>query len=297
MSEWKGVVPAVVTPLKDKGGEIDIEAMRSYCDFLVERGIQGLFVVGTTGEGPLLSSDERKLIAETVVDQVKGKVRVIIQSGCITTEETIKLTQHTRDIGADAAGIVLPYYYGLDEEALFRHFARVAEAVPEFPFFIYNIPQCTGNNLSPGLFQKLIKNIDSLVGIKTSNPDIFQLQEYVRLAKDKCSIFVGCDGLILLGLTVGAKGIVSGNASAFPEPFVEIYQAFAKGDLPKARQCQALIDKLRAVAGAGCYIDAFKKALEFRGVRAGCVRAPHRELSAEEVAKLRESLKELKLIS
>ncbi len=74
-------------------------------------------------------------------------------------------------------------------------------------------------------------------------------------------------------------------------------RAFVKGDLPKARQCQLLIDKLRAVAGDGCYIDAFKKALESRGVRAGCVRAPHRELSAEEVAKLRESLKELKLIS
>jgi 4-hydroxy-tetrahydrodipicolinate synthase len=296
MSIWKGVIAAIVTPLKDGGEKIDPQAMHSYCDFILQKGVQGLFVGGTTGEGPLLSLDERKLIAETVVNQVKGKARVIIQTGCITTDETIKLTQHSRSIGADAAAVLLPYYYNLDEEALLRHFVKIADVVPGFPLFIYNIPQCTCNNLSPRLLEKLLEEVETIGGIKTSNPDIFQIQEYVRLARDRCSVFVGCDGLILTGLAAGAKGIVSGNASCFPEPFVEIYQAFKRGNLEKTRECQIFIDKLQSILGDGLYIASFKKALGFRGVEVGNVRAPNRELSKEETDELRESLKKLGLI-
>jgi len=296
MLTWEGVIAAIVTSLKDEGGKIDTEAMRSYCDFIVQKGVQGLFVGGTTGEGPLLSLQERKSIAETVVDQVKGKTRLIIQTGCITTDETIELTRYSRSVGADAAGIVLPYFYHLDDDALFKHFFKIANAVPGFPLFIYNIPQCTCNNLSPRLFEKLLEKIESLVGIKTSNPDIFQIQEYVRVAEDRCSVFVGCDGLILAGLSAGVRGIVSGNASAFPEPFIRIYQAFERGELEKAREYQLFIDKLRNVLGDGRYIASFKKSLGFRGIKVGSVREPNREFSAEETAKLRESLRELGLV-
>ncbi|MCD6257255.1 dihydrodipicolinate synthase family protein [Candidatus Aerophobetes bacterium] len=293
---FKGVVPAIVTPLKKEGREVDLDAFGRYCDFIVEKGVDGLFICGTTGEGPLLSIQERKSIAKVAVERIKGKAKVIIQTGCITTDETVELSIHAQKIGADAVGVLLPYYYNLDDEAMFNHFVKIADAIPGLPLFIYNIPQCTCNNLTPGLFKKLIEKVESIAGIKTSNPDIFQIQEYVRIAGDKCSVFVGCDGLILPGLSVGAKGIVSGNASCFPEPFIEIYRSFERGDLQKAREHQLFIDKLRGALGDGYYVASFKKALGFRGIEAGSVRAPNRELYPEEISRLRRSLKELGLI-
>jgi len=296
MQKWEGVIPAIVTPLTDDGKNIELSVIREYCDFMVERGVMGIFCCGTTGEGPLLSISERKRVAEEVVLNVNKRIKVVVNAGCITTEDSVELTLHCRDIGADAAAVVLPYYYPLDDQALFNHFMFLVENVPDYPIFVYNIPQCTCNNLSTSLFQKLIKSLPSLVGVKTSNPDPFQIQEYIRIAGDGCSIFVGCDGLVLSALAMGAAGLVSGNASAYPEPFIDIYNAFINGDLEKARQYQLMIDRLRAVLGDGSLIALFKEALKFRGISAGKVRRPNRELSPEEVETLRRSLTSLGLI-
>lgn len=295
MPGWKGVIPAIVTPLRNGGNRIDLGAMGEYCDFIIEKNVDGVFALGTTGEGPLLSMPERKSIAEALVAHVNGRVPVIVQTGCIRAEQTIELTEHCRRIGADAAGIVLPYYYKLDDEAIFAHFERIAEAVSSFPLFIYNIPECTVNNLHPNLFRRLIDSIETIVGLKTSNDDMLQIQDYVRVAGDRCAVFIGCDGLILAALSAGVRGIVSGNASAFPEPFTGIYQAFESGELQKARECQLFIDKLRKVLEDGG-IASFKKALDLRGIRVGSVREPQRNLSSKEKAKLRDSLRDLGLV-
>ncbi|MBW2059741.1 MAG: dihydrodipicolinate synthase family protein [Deltaproteobacteria bacterium] len=295
MPEWKGVIAAIVTPMKDGGNAVDPEPLGPYCDFLIEKGVDGLFALGTTGEGPVLSVPERKAMAGDLVARVNGRVKVIIQTGCITARETIELTRHCRDAGADAAGVVLPYYYRLDEEEIFRHFARIADGVPGFPLFVYDIPDCTGNDLTPALFRRLIDEIETIVGLKTSSSDLFRVRDCVRAAGDRCPVFVGCDSLILPVLLSGARGIVSGTASAFPEPFVRIYRAFEKGDLGKSREHQAFIDRLVEATGDGD-IALFKKALAFRGVEAGTVREPHRSLSPGEEAALRASLEELGLI-
>jgi 4-hydroxy-tetrahydrodipicolinate synthase len=296
MSEWTGIIPAIITPLKDNGKSLDLDAMRNYCDFLVEKGVHGVFCGGTTGEGPLLSLQEKKQIAQTVISQMNGKVRVIIQTGCVTTDQTVELTKYCRDTGADAAGIVLPYYYHYDDELLFAHFMEITESVPDFPIFVYNIPQCTGNNVSIPLFKRLLENVENIVGIKNSNPDIFQDIEFVKIAQDRCSLFVGNDGMILPALSIGACGLVSGNASAFPEPYLDIYRAYTEGDVEKARERQYFIDRLRNVLANGRDNASFKKALSFRGINAGSVRRPDRDLSDAEARTLKSNLKELGLI-
>lgn len=295
MPVWKGVIAAIVTPLRPGGNSIDPGAIREYCDFIIEKGVHGIFALGTTGEGPLLSMSERKSIAEALVAHVNNRVKVIIQTGCMRAQQTIELTKHSHNIGADAAGIVLPYYYELDDDAIFQHFMRIADAVPDFPLFIYNIPQCTGNNLTPNLLKRIVDRTETIVGVKTSNSDILQIQEYIRIAAGKCSIFVGFDGLILAGLSAGVEGIVSGNASAFPEPFIKIYRAFERGEVQKVREYQLFIDKLRNLLGDGG-IASFKTALGFRGIKVGPVREPNRDLSAEETARLRESLRQMELV-
>jgi 4-hydroxy-tetrahydrodipicolinate synthase len=277
MPEWKGVISAIVTPLKKSGEMVDCEAIGAYCDFQVEKGIDGIFALGSTGEGPLLSMHERKTVAEALVHHVNHRVKVIIQTGCMTARDTTELTRHAFDIGADAAGIIVPYYYRLDEEAIFGHFARVADGVPGFPLFVYNIPEYTGNNVTATLFGRIVDRIETVVGVKTS------------------PVFVGHDGLILAALSTGSVGIVSGNGSAFPEPLVEIYRAFVSGDLKRLKEGQAFVDRLRQVLGDGG-IASFKTALRFRGIEVGHVREPHRDLSDPEATELGRALRELGVV-
>ena len=297
MPDWKGVIPAIVTPMSHDGNRVDHGALRDYCDFMVERGVQGIFCCGTTGEGPVLSISERREVAETIVSHVNKRIKVIVQTGYITTEGSVELTVHSHRIGADAAGVVFPYYYHLSDDILYRHFLDIAEAVPGFPIFIYNIPQYTGNNLSLELFEKLLAKVENVVGVKNSSADMLYMMELLQRAKGRCSVFVGNDGLILPALCAGANGIVSGNASAFPEPFLDIYRAFVNGDLKTALEKQLFIDKLRKVLASGRDVETFKKALEFRGFRAGGVRPPNRNLTEDEEETLKKSLKGLGLFS
>jgi len=234
MSEWKGVVPALITPLTDGGRKVDLDAFADYCSFMAGKGVQGVFCCGTTGEGPLLTLEERKSVAET--------------------------------------------------------------AVPGFSLFIYNIPVYTGNNMSRALFERLLNGIDMLVGLKNSNDDMFQIIDLIRLSGKKCSIFNGNDGIILPSLACGAHGLVSGNASVFPEQFVEIYSAVTEGNLTRARELQQDIDLLRGVLACGRDNASFKKALEFRGIRAGDVRMPDQNLTEAEEKGLRASLKKICVI-
>jgi dihydrodipicolinate synthase/N-acetylneuraminate lyase len=293
---WKGVVPAIITPLKEHGNRVDLEALAVYCNFFASKGVHGVFCGGTTGEGPLLSLEERKMIAQTAVTQLKGRLRVIVHTGAITTRQTIELTQHASEIGADAAGVVLPYYYRYSDELLFSYFREIADSAPGFPIFIYNIPQCTVNNMSLELFGKILQEIDSIVGIKNSNPDFLQTLGFIKLSGGRCSVFMGCDNLILAGLSVGASGFVSGNASAYPEPFVRIFEAFERGDIEEMRVQQEHIDRLVRVLAHGRDIASFKKALNFRGIHAGSVRCPDQDLSEAESETLRKGLEELGLL-
>ena len=293
---WEGVITAMVTPLKNNGEEVDIDALKVYCDFLVEKNIDGVFVCGTTGEGPKLKLDERMKISETVVERLKGKIKTIIHTGTIITSDTIKLSKHAWKIGADAVVVVLPYYYHYNDDLLYRYFMEIANVIPEMPLFIYNIPQCAINNLTPDLFKRLIENIPSIVGIKNSNSDIHQDIEFIQIANGKCSLFIGDDGLIVSGLSMGANGLVSGNASVFPEYFVDLYKTFKSGNLIAAREKQHFINKLRNVLAREHDIASFKKALSFRGVNVGNVRKPDQDLSENEANKLKQALIKLGVI-
>jgi 4-hydroxy-tetrahydrodipicolinate synthase len=293
MDGWQGVIPAMITPLTGGGRSVDTGALKRYCEFLAEVKVHGVFCCGTTGEGPLLTVEERMKVAEATVSSLKGRVRVVVQTGSITTDQTIALTRHARETGADAAGLVLPYYYTFEDEVLYAHFMEVADAVPGFPLFIYNIPGCTTNDISLPLLSRLLERIDSIVGIKNSTGDLCQTMMFIRLAGSRCAIFNGNDGLILPALAAGARGLVSGNASAFPEPFLALFHAFQSADLDRAREMQQRVDRLRQVLANGRDNASFKKALGFRGIQAGSVRRPDRDLSGEETARLKESLEKL----
>ena len=296
MSILKGVVVPIVTPLK-KGNQdkIDEIAVERLCDFLISKGVNGLFPCGTTGEGPLLSKKTRKELASLVVKKVKGRVPVVIQTGCIETKSTIELTKQARDEGADGAAVVAPYFYRYDFDSLERHFLTVAKSVPGFPIYLYNIPSNTNNDITPELLRAIISETDNVAGIKYTHFDLRKIPEYLSHLGEDRVFLMGNDELIYPSYLLGASGSVSANANVFPEPFVRLYDALLKRDYVQAGQEQELIRRISHILKRGAHVCYYKTALQFRGIETGDTIFPQRHLSRKEKASLYQELKNLNL--
>ena len=296
MNILKGVVVPIVTPLK-KGNQdkIDEIAVERLCDFLISKGVNGLFPCGTTGEGPLLSKKTRKELASLVVKKVKGRVPVVIQTGCIETKSTIELTKQARDEGADGAAVVAPYFYRYDFDSLQRHFLTVAKSVPGFPIYLYNIPSNTNNDITPELLRAVVSETDNVAGIKYTHFDLRKIPEYLSHLGEDRVFLMGNDELIYPSYLLGASGCVSANANAFPEPFVRLYDALSNRDYIQAGQEQDLIRRISHILKRGAYVCHYKTALQFRGIETGDTILPQRHLSKKEKASLYQELKNLNL--
>lgn len=269
----RGLIVPTVTPY-DRSGGVDYGAIRALVDFLIEKGVKGLYPGGTTGEGPLLSDDERRKIAEVMIEQARGRVPVIVQVGALTTDATIALALHARDAGADAVAAVTPWYYVLSDAALIEYYRRVAEAVGDYPLFLYNIPGNTGNNLTPATVAQVAAQNANVIGIKDSSGNMPATIEMLRLRDGQFQVITGPDGLLLAALAMGVRANVSGNANVVPELFVEVYDAFERGDLPAARAAQQKIDVVRRVLKDGGDLSLFKAMLGRRGLPMGGMRGP-----------------------
>ncbi len=291
----RGVVCPIVTPF-DQEGHIDYGNVRQVVDFLLDRGIGCLMVGGTTGEGPLLDVTERKALCEVVVEHVAGRVPVIAHTGCISTKDTVDLTRHAESAGATAASVVAPYFFTLDDDSLFDHYISVASATPDFPIFLYAFPGNAKNDISPALLKRLLSAAPNIVGIKSSNLDLIRFQQYVETGGEGFLTFCGVDGLMFPALMLGAKGQVSGNSNVFPEVFRGLYDAFVAGDLERARSMQQLVNRIRAVFKDGITSAYFKAGLKLRGISAGYVRPPMRELKPEELSEVEQGLHALDLL-
>lgn len=290
-----GIVCPMVTPF-DEENHIDYESTCQVMDFLLSKRVDCLMVGGTTGEGMLLSVAERKALCEAVVRHVAGRVPVIAHVGCMSTRDTIELIRHAESAGATAASIIVPYFFSLDDDSLFGHFVSIANVVPDFPIFLYTFPGNAKNDVSPVLLKRLLSAAPNIVGIKSSNPDLVRLQKYVEAGGNGFLTFCGVDGLMFPALAVGAKAQVSGNSNVFPETFGALYEAFAAGDMERARSLQQFINRIRMVFKDGITPAYFKAGLKLRGIPAGYVRPPMRELTPDESREVERGLCALELI-
>ncbi|MBK9121652.1 MAG: dihydrodipicolinate synthase family protein [Chloroflexi bacterium] len=277
----QGVIVPLLTPIA--GDTIDQDGFARLIEFVIERGVSGLFPLGTTGEGPLFTAEERKRGAEWVVRHTAGRVPVIIHTGMITTTETIDVTRHARDVGADAAAVVPPYFYTLTEEALFDHFAAVAKAAPDFPIYLYNNPGVTPNALSTKLVVQLAESFENIIGLKDSGGGLATLFRSRELHGGAFNTASGPDGLILAAQAIGVDACVSGNANVAPELVVGIVNAAKAGDYDRARTLQARLDQVRAILADGADLSLYKAMCAKRGVPIGDVRAPLRKATAERI--------------
>ena len=190
----------------------------------------------------------------------------------------------------------MPYFFTFGDGQLFDHFMTVAEAVPETPVLLYAFPGNAKNDISPDLLGRLLKAAPNIVGIKSSNDDLIRFQDYVQVGGKGFIPCFGVDELMLGGLAFGSQAQVSGNANSFPEPFIQLYQAFQAGNITLAQQLQQTVNAIVSLHRAGTTTAFFKATLKIRGVPAGRVRPPMRELTSEELEEVQREIKQLAVI-
>lgn len=277
-----GIVPAIITPFTKNGRSVDFEKAGAHAVNLAGKGVNGLFVCGTTGEGLLMTPDERTQLTRELVSAVGKKVKIVAQTGCLDTPTTLQLTADAFENGAHAVGVYTPAFYTYDDAALTKFYRQVARAAAGKPVLLYNIPQMTGNPLSPGLVAKLAEDIDNIVGIKDSSGDFNHLTRLIDRTPKEFAVFNGADEYSFQAYASGVSGSVSGTANFVPELLVRIYQAMSKGDVKRARETQVTLARACSLIEYGSSIALYKEAVRLRGGDGGFVRPPQRELTRRE---------------
>ncbi len=290
----RGVVCPTVTPLKDNG-DINPDIIKPMVDFLLDRGVAGVYPLGTTGQGPFFSLEERKAIAAATVSAAGGRSPVIIHTGAISTRDTLDLTRHAEAIGADAASVITPWYFQHSEAALEAHYRAVLEAVPDFPVYFYNLPKFAGNNLTAGLVTRLARDYENAVGLKDSSGDLLAMFAVNQLKDGRFNTAIGPDSLILAGLSMGLDCSVSGSSNYVPEIVAGIHDAFHAGDLRAAQKLQRQLNAVSDVVGGGGWLTVVKGIMTHRGLPVGGVRAPMISASDETVRACIAQLRALKV--
>ena len=294
MIEIKGIIPAVITPFDDNQMISEL-ATRKHIENLIEKGVHGIFILGTNGEFHVLSEDEKVEYAKIVIDQVNKRVPVYVGAGACGTIETIRLAKRLEEIGADALSVISPYFIAPTQDELVEHYEMVAKSV-SIPIILYNIPKNTGVNIAPETVEKLsiIKNI---VGIKDSSGDMENLKGYVETGKTKnVKVLVGSDSKIYEALTLGAVGAIAGTANVITKHDIDLYDAVMNGEIEKAVKLQKDIDVLRGVLKLGTVPSVIKRSVTLLGNDVGDARFPVSKLSVESDYKIKEALKFYNLI-
>lgn len=258
----------MVTPF-DERGEIDLAATERVVEHCIEAGVDGLSILGSTGEFPHLDPAERRNFAERVVGMVRGRVRVVVGVGSTSTRESAEFARHAADSGADGTLCVPPFYFKLGEKALYEHFARVARSA-EIPMLVYNFPLMTGVGLSARMISRLSTDIPNVEGLKdtvTEHSHTLDVLWTIKPSNPDFSVLVGFEEQILPNLLAGGDGAISGLANVAPALFVGLVRSFREGDLAGAADHHRRVLTLLGIGGLSePVVGAIKSAMQRTGV-------------------------------
>lgn len=282
--ELKGTFTALVTPFKK--GTIDEEGLAQNIALQLESGVNGLVALGTTGECPTLTKEEQKKVISIAVKQAKGLIPVIVGTGYYSTHKTIEYTKMAKDLGADGALIVAPYYNRPTQEGIFLHYQKIASEV-DFPIIAYNVPKRTGVNIEPRTIQRLA-TLKNIVGLKD---DIEQLSEILQLVP--MNILSHSDMWTVPMMAIGAKGVISVISNLVPKKVVAKVNAALRGDFEEARKWHDSLFPLMH----GSFIESnpvpIKTMMHLAGLAAGELRLPLCPPSAANTKILEELVRKL----
>lgn len=245
MTFLQGIIPPMVT-IFNEDYSIDWQGNGQLVDYLIEKGVDGIFIMGSIGEFTRLSIEERKKYTEFIIDKVGGRVPVLVGVGHTATGITNELSRHAEDAGADFLVAVTPYYWQLSDDALYSHYQVVASST-SLPVLLYNIPQLTNNDLKPELIAQLADDFSNIIGIKDSIDSFTHLKDIIgrtRQVKEGFCVLAGFDHYLLSTLEAGGDGIIGGCANFLPELPGDIFRAFQEGDYGRAIKLQKKLNQL-----------------------------------------------------
>ena len=289
MADFKGLFPAIITPMS-ADGSFNEAAFREVMEFDIQGGSDGFWVAGGTGESVLLTEEENNRIAEAAADQAGGRAKNIMHVGAVTTAQAARQAAHAAKSGVDAICAVPPFFYGGTDESIVEYY-RAVGAAADLPLFVYNLPQSTGVDITPNLMRKIQDGVPQLKGLKHSSPQFANIRPFADMGLD---CFTGMSDLALPGLMLGATGLVDGPPCFAPELWAEVFEAHGAGDTARAVDAQRRATILTGTLLKHGFHASLKLAVGIRlGIDCGLPRAPLPRLSAEHADELRRDLEAL----
>lgn len=289
VKDIKGVIPAMLTPFK-KDETLDLDAARKLTRYLCDKEIGGLYLTGSTGEGFLMTGEERKAFVETVVDEAAGKVPIIVHVGAISTKASEGMARHAMQAGADAISSVPPIYWKFSDDEVAKYYSDLIQA-SGLPMIVYNIALA-------GLvsFDMLLRlgSLEGVEGVKYTSStlyDVLRIKE--NLGKD-FMVYSGSDELAISGIAFGADGLIGSTYNVLANLFIAIWNLGQKGDMESARKMQQTANRFIFTLIKHNLMPSLKQTLEFAGVPGGIARRPFQLMDDKAAFALKQDYLKLK---
>lgn len=290
LKKYEGVIPAFYA-CYDENGEVSPERVRALTQYHIDKGVQGVYVNGSSGECIYLSVEDRKLILENVMAVAKGKLTVIAHVACNNTKDSVELAKHAESLGVDAIAAIPPIYFRLPAYSIARYWNDMSKAAPSTDFIIYNIPQLSGTTLTRDLYAEMRKN-PRVIGVKNSSMPTQDIQMFVADGGDDHIVFNGPDEQFISGRVIGAKAGIGGTYGVMPDLFLKLNELIKESDFETAKELQYAINDViyKMVSGRANLYAVIKEILRLNEkLDLGSVRAPLEPLHEEDLAIAKEA--------
>ncbi len=287
-----GMICAALSPVTHNEN-YDYNMLKAYVDWLISVRCDCIFALGSTGGFPTFTTEERMQFTEGFVKAVGGRVPLCVHVGSDTEAQAIELAKHAGEAGADAIAAVPPYYYRYSFACERQYFEHVASVNPELPFYVYNIPNFTGQDITPDMLLEMRKSIPNLAGVKDTTQNYPRYVDYCDVLGNDFDVLMGSDAMCLAALQTGGAGGICAMAAHHPELMVELFKAYEEGKTERARKLQFLSARMRLLMQSLPFMSTRIAILKLRGVLDCGYKRPFLPLDAQQSKRLEDSLRRL----
>ena len=291
MAIFKGAGVAIITPMHEDGS-VNYEKLEEILEFQIANSTDAVIICGTTGESSTMTHGEHLKTIKFAVDKVAKRVPVIAGTGSNCTDPAIMMSKEAASYGVDALLVVTPYYNKATQKGLIAHYTAIANAVPETPIIMYNVPSRTGCNLQPATVAALVKNVKNIVGIKAASGDLSQIAKMMSMAGEDLELYSGNDDQILPIMSLGGLGVISVLSNVAPKQTHDIVMKFMEGDTREAARLQ--LEAIPLINALFCEVNPIpvKTAMNMMGMEVGPLRMPLCEMEESNKETLAKAMKD-----
>ena len=288
--KFKGIMPALITPLNEDGKTVNEESARGLIEYLINQGADGFYVLGSTGEGLVLDESERMKMLEISVDQVKGRKPIICHTAAMNFSEAVRLSKHAEKVGADALSAIPPIFFHYRDEDIYNYYKSLAGST-NLPFVMYNHPSANGG-MSAETVAKIFE-IDNITGVKWTVNNYYEMMRLKDITNGEINIINGPDEMLISGLAAGADAGIGTTYNVMLPQYLKIYKYFTEGNVEEARKIQYKVNRVIKCMAKNEVISAVKSMCSLLGFPAGEATYPLRNMQGDGISKLQSELSEL----